>query len=265
MKRLIKPPIQSLLWLGGAVVLGSTGWSLVSLKLLEAKQSQQSSAVSVKIPDASALDAPDLNRYAQMVSAPLFWESRKKIEPEKLEAPVIVSTPVDTTLPEGRLIGIVDLGNSLFAMMENAAGGTVQLRTGDTWGAWAVKGIDPDRVFLALGDQQQEIPLVADFSAPQENPQMAQARIVRQQVVAQQQAVAQPAAAAPLPSTLPTANAANIANMAAAVGMPFPADAQKQPPALSVQDALEARQRLMASRWGGLTGENPASAPPPSQ
>ncbi len=257
MKRLIKPPIQSLLWLGGAVLLGSTGWSLVSLKLLEAEQSQQSSAVSVKIPDASALDAPDLNRYAQMVSAPLFWESRKKVEPEKLEAPVIVSTPVDTTLPEGRLIGIVDLGNSLFAMMENAAGGTVQLRTGDTWGAWAVKGIDPDRVFLALGDQQQEIPLVADFSAPQENPQMAQARIVRQQVVAQQQAVAQPpAAAATLPPTLPAAN------VAATAGMPFPADAQKQPPALSVQDALEARQRLMASRWGGLTGENPASAPP---
>lgn len=257
MKRLIKPPIQSLLWLGGAVLLGSTGWSLVSLKLLEAEQSQQSSAVSVKIPDASALDAPDLNRYAQMVSAPLFWESRKKVEPEKLEAPVIVSTPVDTTLPEGRLIGIVDLGNSLFAMMENAAGGTVQLRTGDTWGAWAVKGIDPDRVFLALGDQQQEIPLVADFSAPQENPQMAQARIVRQQVVAQQQAVAQPpVAVATPPPTLPAAN------VAATTGMPFPADAQKQPPALSVQDALEARQRLMASRWGGLTGENPASAPP---
>ncbi|OQX15652.1 MAG: hypothetical protein BWK73_06450 [Thiothrix lacustris] len=259
MKRLIKPPIQPLLWLSGALLLGATGWSLVNLKLLEAEQAQQASAVSVKIPDASALDAPDLNRYAQMVSAPLFWESRKRVEPEKVEAPVIVSTPVDTTLPEGRLIGIVDLGNSLFAIMENAAGGSVHLRIGDTWGAWTVKGIDPDRVFLAVGDQQQEIPLVADFSAPKENPQVAQARAVQQQVVAQQQAVAQPPAAVSMPATLPNANPATVA---AGAGLPFPADAEKQPPALSVQEALDARQRLMASRWGGLTGENPASAPP---
>lgn len=262
MKRLIKPPIQSLLWLGGAILLGATGWSLVSLKLLDEEQAQQASAVSVKIPDASALNAPDLNRYAQMVSTPLFWENRKALEPEKPEAPEVVATPVDTTLPEGRLIGIVDLGSSLFAIMENAAGGSVHLRTGDTWGAWTVRGIDPDRVFLAIGDQQQEIPLVADFSSPKENPQVAQARVVQQQVVAQQQAVAQQPAAVPMPPTLPTANAANVP---AGAGLPFPADAEKQPPALSVQDALEARQRLMASRWGGLTGENAASAPPPTQ
>ncbi len=255
MKHLIKPPVQSLLWLGGVVLLGATGWSLLNLKLLDEEQAQQASTVSVKIPDASALDAPDLNRYAQMVSAPLFWESRKAVEPEKpAEAPVALAAPVDTTLPEGRLIGIVDMGSSLFAIMENAAGGSVHLRNGDTWGAWQVKGIDPDRVFLAIGDQQQEIPLVADFSSPKENPQVAQARVVQQQVVMQQPP--------PLPSAVAGAHAANVP---AGAGLPFPADMEKQPPALSVQDALEARQRLMASRWGGLTGENPASAPPPGQ
>ena len=261
MKRLIKPPVQSLLWLGGAVLLGATGWSLVNLKLLDEEQAQQASTVSVKIPDASALDAPDLNRYAQMVSAPLFWESRKAVEPEKpAEAPVALAAPVDTTLPEGRLIGIVDMGSSLFAIMENAAGGSVHLRNGDTWGAWQVKGIDPDRVFLAIGDQQQEIPLVADFSSPKENPQVAQARVVQQQVAAQPQVVTQQLP--PMPSAVPGAHAANVP---AGAGLPFPADVEKQPPALSVNDALEARQRLMASRWGGLTGENPASAPPPGQ
>lgn len=256
MKHLIKPPVQSLLWLGGAILLGMTGWSLVSLKLLDEEQAQQANAVSVKIPDASALNAPDLNRYAQMVSAPLFWESRKAVEPEKREVPEVVAAPVDTTLPEGRLIGIVDLGSSLFAIMENAAGGSVHLRNGDTWGAWTVKGIDPDRVFLAIGDQQQEIPLVADFSSPKENPQVAQARMVQQQVMAQQPPPI------PMPSTVPSAHATHVPN---GVGLPFPADVGKQPPALSVQDALEARQRLMASRWGGLTGENAASAPPPAQ
>lgn len=246
MKRLIKPPIQLLLWLGGAILLGVTGWSLVSLKLLDETQTQQSSTVSVKIPDFSALSAPDVNRYAHIVDTPLFWESRKKLEPEIPPAPVIVEAPpVDTTLPQGRLIGIVDLGNSVFAMMENAAGGTVQLRTGDTWGAWTVKGIDPDRVFLTLGTQQQEIPLVADFSAPQENPRMAHARAIRQQVVSQQQ------------EAMPTSPAVNTEAVATTGGTLPLAEAQPPMPVqpLSVEEALAARQRLMASRWGALTGD----------
>lgn len=256
MKRLIKPPIQSLLWLSGAALLGVTGWSLVNLKLLDEEQAQQANAVTVKIPDASALDAPDLNRYSQMVSAPLFWESRKALTPKQAEIPVVAATPVDTALPEGRLIGIVDMGSSLFAIMENAAGGSVHLRSGDTWGTWTVKGIDPDRLILAIGDQQQTIPLVGDFSAPKENPQVTQARV--QQQVAQQQPIAAP----PQPQALPTSNTAIVP---AGAGLPFPADTEKQPPALSVQDALDARQRLMAARWGGLTGESPDQAPKPNQ
>ena len=164
------------------VLLGLTGWSLFDLKMLDEQQANQGDSISVKIPDASALDAPDLNSYPQMVSTPLFWESRKAIEPPKAEAVTeVAAAPVDTTLPEGRLIGIVDMGESLFAIMENAAGGSVHLRKGDMWGAWNVTGIDPDRLILGIGDQQQVIPLVADFAAPQESPQVAQARAVQQQ------------------------------------------------------------------------------------
>lgn len=265
MKQLINPPIQPLLWLGGAVLLGLSGWSLLNLKMLDENQLQQAEGISVKIPDASVLDAPDLNSYPQMVSTPLFWEGRKAIEPEPVAAQV-VAVPADTTLPEGRLIGIIDMGDSLFAIMENVAGGSVHLRKGDSWGAWKVTGVDPDRLILGIGDQQQVIPLVGDFAAPQENPQVAQARAVQQQgaqrqaqppvPVVPQPAQAQPQQAMP-PATMPQA----AENMPAGAGLPFPADTAKQPPALSVKDALEARQRLMASRWGGLTGEGQEQPP----
>jgi hypothetical protein len=261
MKQWIKPPIQAFLWLSGGALCALTGWSFLNLQLLEEQQKHPSDSINVKIPDASALDAPDLNSYPQMVSTPLFWVGRKAIEPEPVAAaPVEVAVPVDTTLPEGRLIGIIDMGESLFAVMENAAGGSVHLRKGDKWGAWDVTGIDPDRLLLGIGDKEQVIPLVADFTAPQESPQVAQARVVQQQAAQQQaamRATRQPAVAQPM-----VAQAAG--NVPVGAGLPFPADTEKQPPALSVNDALEARQRLMASRWGGLTGDEQQPAPQPA-
>lgn len=277
LKRLINPPIQSLLWGSGAVLLALGSWSVIGLKMLDENPDRQSGNVSVQIPDASVLDTPDMNSYPQMVEAPLFWEGRKALKQEPQAAPVAMAAPVDTTLPEGRLIGIVDNGGTLFAIMENMAGGSVHLRQGDAWGAWKVTGIDPDRLLLAVGDQQQEIPLVGDFSAPQENPQVAQARAAQQQRAqqqAQQQAARQHAPAQPMPAqampvtaqppqTVQQAAMPQVAgNVPQGAGLPFPADTQKQPPALSVNEALEARQRLMASRWGALTGEGQAGQPP---
>ena len=261
MKSLIKPPVQSVLLLSGAVLLGLTVWGLFNLKVLEEQQAHQADSISVKIPDASALDAPDLNSYPQMVSTPLFWESRKAIEPEPVVAPVVAAAPVDTTLPEGRLIGIVDLGDSLFAIMENAAGGSVHLRKGEMWGAWSVKGIDPDRLILSVGDQEQVIPLVADFSAPQESPQVAEARALQQAAQKHQRAARQAVAAQQIQQQ-PVMLGGAAGNVPAGAGLPFPADMEKQPPALSVNDALEARQRLMASRWGALTNDAQGQAPP---
>lgn len=248
MKRLINPPVQSLLWLGGFALLGVAAWSLFELKMMDESKIQNADNVTVRIPDATVLDIPAVHRYPQMVRAPLFWVERKPPKPPKVEPPPPpvqqqVVTPVETTLPEGRLIGIIDLGSDTrsFAIMENAAGGSVHLRVGDFWGAWKVTGIDPDRLFLQVGDQKQNIPLIADFSSPEENPDVAQARQQRrQQAVRQQQAVAAPAAAPP-PSPFES--------------VPLPAESAAPPP-LTTQEALEARQRLMASRWGGLSGES---------
>jgi hypothetical protein len=259
MKQLINPPIQALLWLGGVGVLGLAIWSLLDLKLMDEGQGK-ADGVSVKIPDSKALDAPEMDHYPQMVKTPLFWEGRKALEPPKAE-PVkqAAAVPADTTLPEGRLIGIVDLGSSLFAIMQNASGGSTHLREGDMWGAWKVSGIDPDRMVLNLGEERREIPLVADFAAPQESPQVAKAKEVQQVAKAKAVQAQRVPVVPPIPPPAPAAEAAPQT-----AGLPFPADTEKQPPPLSVKDALEARQRLMASRWGALSGEEQEPQQPPA-
>ncbi len=249
MKKLIDPPVQVFLLAGTIGLLAAAGWGLYSLKMQGGNQSGSAGAINVRIPDSSVLDTPDLNAYPQMVETPLFWEARKAVEPAKVVAtPQPVVAPVDVSLPEGRLIGIIDLGDSLFGIMQNATGNSVHLRQNDMWGAWKVTGIDPDRLILKLGKQEQVIPLVGDFSAPQENPQVAKARQVREQQAVQ--------ARRPPPAQNPPQQQAvpPVGNALQNAGLPFPADTSKQPPALSVKDALEARQRLMAARWGGLGG-----------
>jgi len=271
MKKLINPPIQSLLLLGSAGLLGLAAWSLVGLKMQDENQGQAAGELSVHIPDAGVLDTPEMDAYPQMVKTPLFWTGRKAVEPPKVEAAAPVMATVDSALPEGRLIGIIDMGDHLFGIMQNSAGGSVHLKVGDTWGAWTISGIDPDRLIVALGEQKQDIPLVGDFASPQENPQVAQTKAVQQQAKQQQAAMARTkptAQMAPVPQALAAAmpaeampNAADPAKQGA--GLPFPADTAKQPPALSVKEALEARQRLMASRWGSLAGDA-EEAPPPT-
>jgi hypothetical protein len=278
MKKLTNPPVQGLLMLAGAALLGVAGWSLATLKLQDASQNDSASEVSVHIPDSRVLDIPEMDAYPKMVDTPLFWASRKRLEAPAQVAEEKPVTPTDTTLPEGRLIGIIDMGDHLFGIMAKEDGSSIHLKTGDRWGAWKVSGIDPDKVILALGDQKQDIALVGDFAAPKENPQVAQARVDRQKVAAKQQIqnqlpaatqaqlaqvaqMAQAKAGAVLPADDPVAQP-NAAGQPQTAGLPFPADTDKQPPALSVTEALEARQRLMASRWGKLAGDTEGNAPP---
>lgn len=254
LKQLINPPIQAILLGSSAALLGFAAWQIVQLKLQDADPQHHAGGVNVQIPDADSLATPSINAYTQTVDAPLFWESRQAV-PAEAAAPVepVMAEPVDATLPEGRLVGIIDNQGTLFAVMSNVDGTSTRLYRGDKWGAWEVTGIDPQRVMLMLGQQRHEIPLVADFAAPQESPQMAQAKAQQQmEAQARQQAMALAAqqAAANVPNPVP-ANAPPPS-------LPSSADVQ-QPPALSVEDVLAARQRLMASRWGVLTGEQPAA------
>lgn len=258
MKRLISPPIQLLFWLGGLALMGLSVWSLWNLKLQVESKHTKAEDVSVQIPDASLLASPDPNRYPKMVQAPLFWESRKAVESPKPEQKQVIAAPVDTALPEGRLIGIVDLGDKLFAVMQNAAGGGVHLKVGEMWGAWKVSGIDPDKIILTLGDQRKELPLVGEFAAPKANPQATQAKAPSTKANGVAKVPPLPTSAVPMP--VPPAASGAAVSESAPTGLPFPNDTQKQPAPLSAQEALDARQRLMASRWGALTGEGGEAA-----
>ena len=267
MKKLLNPPIQLILWLVGLSLLGLSAWSLLSLKLQDEAQAE-SANINIKIPDAAVLDIPNVMTYTQLVQAPLFWASRKEYVPPPVEqvaqAPV-EAPPIDTNLPEGRMIGIVNVGEDAFALMQDAAGQTQRLKAGDKWGAWEVKAISYSKMTVALGGQEQEIPLIADFAAPEESKQLAQVREAQAQIQ-QQKASAVVAsntvtlsASGSAPPQQVNPNAINAAN--AASEPPQPVDNKRQAPApLTVEEALAARQRLMASRWSALTGEAPPSS-----
>ena len=267
MKKLLNPPIQLILWLVGLSLLGLSTWSLLSLKLQDEAQAE-SANINIKIPDAAVLDIPNVMTYTQLVQAPLFWASRKEYVPPPVEqvaqAPV-EAPPIDTNLPEGRMIGIVNVGEDAFALMQDAAGQTQRLKAGDKWGAWEVKAISYSKMTVALGGQEQEIPLIADFAAPEESKQLAQVREAQAQIQ-QQKASAVVAsntvtlsASGSAPPQQVNPNAINAANAASAP--PQPVDNKRQAPApLTVEEALAARQRLMASRWSALTGEAPPSS-----
>ena len=267
MKKLLNPPIQLILWLVGLSLLGLSAWSLLSLKLQDEAQAE-SANINIKIPDAAVLDIPNVMTYTQLVQAPLFWASRKEYVPPPVEQVVqapVEAPPIDTNLPEGRMIGIVNVGEDAFALMQDAAGQTQRLKAGDKWGAWEVKAISYSKMTVALGGQEQEIPLIADFAAPEESKQLAQVREAQAQIQ-QQKASAVVAsntvtlsASGSAPPQQVNPNAINAAN--AASEPPQPVDNKRQAPApLTVEEALAARQRLMASRWSALTGEAPPSS-----
>lgn len=265
MKRLFSPPIQLMLWSASLVCLGLAAWNLMQLGQLEADQSH-SAQVSVQIPAALILTEPAVMTYSQIVQAPLFWPSRAvpvieaaaptppppTIEPE---AP----PPPPAQPPVGRLVGIVDLGSNKYALIRNEEK-NISLHVGEQWDGWTLESIDAKKINLVAGEQKQEVKLIADFAPPAENQQLAQLRRKEEQkqqmAAARQQQAQQPAVSAENLAVPPNLEPAAPADQVQA------AAAQNPPPVMSLKEALEARQRLMASRWGGAesAGEQKANA-----
>ena len=255
MKRLINPPIQTLLWLVGFTCLLAAAWSIWQLRAMDVDLSSAAN-VKVDIPDANALSVPPVNRYRQLVDAPLFWEARavpRKEPPSRLAvAPKPEVVEVELIPPKGRLVGIVDLGSKVYALVRNDEE-NLSLYKGDKWEGWTVSDINSEKVVLIAGKQKAEIPLIGDFSAPKENQQIALARKrdeQRRKHLEQRQRLANETANLAsqnqsVPELQPAAeNASNAAGAENANG------GEEAAPVLTIKEALEARQRLMASRWG---------------
>lgn len=240
MKTLISPPINLLLTTTAFSILGFAAWSVVDLKLTETKQ-QAEALEKVAIPDASALAVPPLQNYNTMIQQPLFWAERKPYvapQPEPLLAKKEMAIPIDRTFPEGRLIGIVDLGDSRMAVLKDQEK-SHYLNVDDQWGNWKLSVIDKEQVVFSLGEEDKPIALIADYAAPKAGREAtrfvsgspSQAKRIQQ---ARRAAFAN-ATKKPLPTNLPNAQ------KKVAMGM--------IPKNMSIKEALAARQRLIAERW----------------
>nr|CAA6814630.1 MAG: Unknown protein [uncultured Thiotrichaceae bacterium] len=270
MKRLINPPIQNLLWLSGIACLGLAVWGIWELRQAEEQQFAVT-GVSVDIPDARELSIPGVRQYRRLVEAPLFWETRARPKapppPPRTVAAVEKVEVIEAELipPVGRLVGIVDLGDKKYALIRNENENKT-LYKGDVWEGWTIQDINSERVVLSAGKQKTEVALIADFEAPAANKQMVasrqrqqQRKRNRQQQIrqAQQNKQAQHYDRSTNQQGSNQARTQNTGRTAPAIN---PALARQQneaaPPAdqpapvLSIKAALEARQRLMASRWG---------------
>lgn len=266
MKRLINPPIQNLLWLGGVACLGLAVWSVWQLRQAE-EQQFSTAGMSIDIPNANELSIPGVRQYRRLVEAPLFWEerARPKIAPPPPKVAVVKEPEVievELILPTGRLVGIVDLGDEKYALVRNDTENKT-LHKGDAWEGWTVQDINSDRVVISAGKQQAEVALIADFEAPAANKQMLaannrqqQRQRNRQQQIrqTQQRQQAQQAEHYDRAGGQPTGNQPGqdeaVSQINQAQNQNEAAQQVEPAPVLSIKEALEARQRLMASRWG---------------
>lgn len=257
MKRLFSPPIQLILWLASSACLGLAVWNVMQLRLLAEDQSR-SARVSVQIPESLMLAEPAVLTYNRIVQAPLFWPSRAvPVVEVAVAAPVPEAAapelppPPPVQPPVGRLVGIVNVGASKYALIRTEEK-NLSLHIGEQWDGWTLESIDAKKINLAAGEQKQEVKLIADFAPPAENVQLAQLRKKEEQkqqmAAARQQQTQQgiaPAESLAIPPNLEPVAAANQAQANAA---------QNPPPVMSLKEALEARQRLMSSRWGAAEG-----------
>lgn len=261
MKPLISPPIQGVFWLGGVICLALAAWSIINLRMMD-EETVATGSVQVDIPDVAALQVPSIQVYRRLVNTPLFWESRSvpKYEPPPVAKaqpqPVRVRPPQPVSEPEGRLVGIIDPGTDKYAVVrtENEK---LSLHEGDEWDGWAVEKIADKGITLSTGAQRHEVLLVADFSAPNENKQLARKRQEQQRLAALRQRQQQNRAARQAEGTDENAGVIPVLEPALEDGE-VPENAETTP-IMSIREALEARKRLMAERWGGEQQKGGAS------
>lgn len=243
MKALINPPINLLLTTTALGIVGFATWSVIDLKLTETKQ-QNETLEKVAIPDSGALSVPPLRDYNTMIQQPLFWAERQPYvppKPEKVIAQKAAFVPVDETFPEGRLIGIVDLGDSRMAVLKDQEK-SHYLNLDDKWGNWKLSVIDKEQIVFSLGEKDKPLSLIADYAAPKagsKSTQLARANHHKAKQIQQARRAA----------------FAKATNQPRSNGLPNTAAAQKKvsmgmiPKNMSIKEALAARQRLIAERW----------------
>jgi len=148
--------------------------------------------------------------------------------------------PVDTKFPNGRLIGVVDMGSSKMAVLKDNAK-SHYLKLDDSWGTWNLAEIGKDSARFQLGEEEKILSLIDDYKAPKANrhapPPAAQqvANVAKASVTKQ---VRDAESELDKPRRLPVAEINRKQIPVGAV-----------PKGMSIKEALAARQRLIAERW----------------
>lgn len=243
MKKWINPPINGLLTLLSILLLAYAVWAVMTLKMTDVESVEQQHA-RVNIPDASTLSTPPLRDYKSMIEAPLFWQARKPYKPPKPEplAQKPVEKPVDTSFPNARLTGVIDMGSSKMVVLKDNQS-SHYLRVDDDWGAWRLAAIDKEQARFTLADEEKVLSLIDDYQSPKANrhaPPPPAARHVASvaKQAANHQANQQQESVLDKPSRLPVDEIKRKQIPVGAV-----------PKGMSIKEALAARQRLIAERW----------------
>lgn len=122
------------------------------------------------LPDAFAL--PNSDKYEQIVSRPLFMESRRPGQPPSTEPP----PPPPPTAPPPislKLMGVLSTPKGKVALIADAKGKYKRLKLRDALDGWQVVGIKPDRLFLEQNGFKEDLPLLKkkEKTAPGRQPQ----------------------------------------------------------------------------------------------
>jgi len=236
MKAWISPPINSVLSLMGLILLLLMLWNLINIQALSTDKRQQQNA-AIPMSSTETLAIPPLRNYKTMLDKPLFWATRQKPLATVKGVVKAPEKPLDRNLPAGRLIGIIDTGSRLMAIF-NHENKSHYVSIDDQWGAWKVSKILPSAIELNLADETQTVELVSDYVSPAAN---------KNQTIAQKATVnrSNKGLSESRQGTLP----------AAVKNLPHVASTEKQVPPLAlpaemtIKEALQTRQRLMAARW----------------
>ena len=163
-------PITLLLVL---LALPALGWLWWTSDETDAPVAAVSRNGIVPAPNDSAEAAPAIERplppieaFSEMVDRPLFAASRRSrvTNTEPADEPVadVAPPPEDNISDRYRLIGTVEEGGRVFALLSGDNGSFVRLRRGDRLENWTVDAINRQRVLMVNGDKATELKLVPE-------------------------------------------------------------------------------------------------------
>jgi hypothetical protein len=164
MPKRLRPFVLSgiLLILASALAALLTGeWQYLRSQRAHAVKKAGSAAAPIPevelLPDDFAL--PALNTYEQIVSRPLFMESRRPGQPPSAEPPPPPppATPPPITL---KLMGILSTPQGKMALIADAKGKYKRMKLKDALEGWQIDEIKPDLLRMEQSGFKEELPLL---------------------------------------------------------------------------------------------------------